>query len=1211
MPEIEFSGERVVPGKVEPALWIEHLARYTLAARLAHGKRILDHGCGTGYGAGVLVNGGATAVLGLDRSLAAVAHARQTLPRPRFRLLVGDCLATPLRAGSFDLIVAFEVLEHLEPTSLFLDEIHRLLAPEGLLLLSTPNRTAYREARRGESNPFHVREFDRRELLQALRQRFPTVRLIGQWTTEGSLFLPLERTAPDEGGAWILGESAADVAGPEQVDYFLAICSPARRRLPNVPPAFHAADTNQLRSAHRRIAQLQDEVEERTSWARTLDRQIGEHRRTAALLRARIAHLEHGLARHDERAPFVPGEAPTRWLEVVHRRLLQMSTDSDAATPAKWGESHGAARRDWNEVVKKRAANYLGRAAKPARLAPPVDPPSVRAGATAKRESPAPTPDGRPRQVLFVQSGSVELACAAMRALIERLFANVSLTLVTHHSAAIPDSKILPSEVSALVAPSWRALIRHRWSLRRQRFDAVIVLWTNELGYRRLKLFALTFTLRGLFVFNENADAFQLGPAKVARHVLWRYHARRGLLSKARTALRVIRNDGWRALCRHLRNELRRVSQGRASRRLKTRFRPSPRLGAFPASPRPLLSIVIPVHDQWRCTHDCLVSILGTVKGVEYEVLVVDDGSTDETPRMLARQRHIRTIRLDTNQGFVEACNRGAAVARGEYLLFLNNDTRLMPGCVQAMLATFKERPDCGVVGPKILYPDGLLQEAGGIVWRDGTAWNCGKFGDPAAPEYNYLREVDYVSGAALMVPRGLFDQLGGFDRRYSPGYWEDTDLCFAARSLGRRVYFQPRAELVHLEGATAGRSTKTGMKRFQTLHQQIFRSRWEDALAGQVPCDPELVFIARDRCRARVVLVIDHHVPTWDKDAGSYVLYRVLGALRRLGYRVVFWPDNLYALPRYTEHLQQQGIEVLYGALDFGSFIEQRAAFFDLAVIHRSSMADRYLPRLMGKIPEIVYICADLEHLREQRRVAALGTPGVASSDRVEELWRRELGILRRADRVAVHSPAERALLAARVPEKPVAVLPLPVRLDALDGASFAARRDLLFVGSAHPPNTDAVEFWREAIAPLMEQVLPGVTLDVVGEASRALAWRPYRSAPVRLHGYVPDATTFYASRRVFVAPLRYGAGVKGKVLEAMSSGIPVVTTSIGAEGIELESGVNAFVADTPEAFVEAIRALYGDHELWERVRRRARETIEHHYSDSAFQSAVERLVG
>src|SRR5206468_1794360 len=157
------------------------------------------------------------------------------------------------------------------------------------------------------------------------------------------------------------------------------------------------------------------------------------------------------------------------------------------------------------------------------------------------------------------------------------------------------------------------------------------------------------------------------------------------------------------------------------------------------------------------------------------------------------------------NQGFIASSMDGARVSKGHYLLFLNNDTIVRRGWLRALLGTLESHPRAGLVGAKLLFPDGCLQEAGGVVWRDGSAWNYGRMDDPQKPEYNYVREVDYCSGACILIPRDLFFACGGFDTRYMPAYYEDTDLAFAVRRAGRQGLYQPRAGVIHLGGMTAG----------------------------------------------------------------------------------------------------------------------------------------------------------------------------------------------------------------------------------------------------------------------------------------------------------------------------------------------------------------------------------------------------------------------
>ena len=256
----------------------------------------------------------------------------------------------------------------------------------------------------------------------------------------------------------------------------------------------------------------------------------------------------------------------------------------------------------------------------------------------------------------------------------------------------------------------------------------------------------------------------------------------------------------------------------------------------------PSVSIVVPCHNEAELTRACLASLCETLpQSFEGEILVVDDASSDDTAKLIRATRRrddrVRGLRNRTNLGFIDSCNRGAREAQGEYVLFLNNDTILLPGWLPPLLRTFSDFSDAGVVGGRLLYTDGRLQEAGGLVFSDGSAAKFG-YGDPDADAalYGYVREVDYVSGALLLTPRSLFSELGGFDRRYGFGFYDDDDYCFSVRAAGRRVYYQPESVVVHVEGGSAGTDLSVGAKQFQLTNQTIFKAKWSDELAGQPP---------------------------------------------------------------------------------------------------------------------------------------------------------------------------------------------------------------------------------------------------------------------------------------------------------------------------------------------------------------------------------------
>jgi GT2 family glycosyltransferase len=628
-------------------------------------------------------------------------------------------------------------------------------------------------------------------------------------------------------------------------------------------------------------------------------------------------------------------------------------------------------------------------------------------------------------------------------------------------------------------------------------------------------------------------------------------------------------------------------------------------LTLHPPTARLAASIIIPVLNNAALTHRCLESIVKETAGGTYEVIVVDNGSDEPTRQMLSGVGGLRLIRNDTNVGFVGASNQGAAAAKAEFVVFLNNDTIVLPDWLDALIRTFERDPLVGAVGAKLVYPSGRLQEAGGIIWSDGHGWNYGRNEDPNAPAFGYVREVDYCSGACLAVRRSLFEQLGGFDNRYAPAYYEDVDLAFRLREAGYRVLYQPASQIVHFEGATAGTDTTSGLKAYQVVNHQKFLERHAAALATQYPHDPDFLSAARDRRRGKRVLVIDHMVPHYDQDAGSVRMQALLRIMVDLGFRVTFLPDNLAGLEPYTSELQQLGIEVLCGRMSELGFLETHGREFDVVVLCRAFFAAKYLPALLACKPRpfIIFDTVDLHYLREQRQAVLEDDAGLARA--AERTRAVELGVMRSSDMVWVTSTYEAELLRADAPGTHVEIVPMIHSVRA-DVPPFARRRNILFIGSFHhPPNEDAAIYFVEQVLPLVRSQLPGVQLLVVGShvPPNILA---LASDAVVVLGYVQDIEPVFDSCRVSVAPIRYGAGVKGKVTQSLAWGLPAVATPIAAEGTQLIHDVHLMIASDPAGFAQRVVEVYADEALWTRLSVAGRRQVEASLSYSAIRSSV-----
>jgi len=637
------------------------------------------------------------------------------------------------------------------------------------------------------------------------------------------------------------------------------------------------------------------------------------------------------------------------------------------------------------------------------------------------------------------------------------------------------------------------------------------------------------------------------------------------------------------------------------------------------APERPRVSVIVPVYNQLHFTAACLTSVVDARNDVAFEVIVVDDASSDDTARWLKRCRGIRWMSNPENLGFIGTCNRGAAEAKGEYLVFLNNDTEVRDGWLDALLAVFDTHADAGIVGGKLVFADGTLQEAGGLVFDDGSGWNYGRGDDPGRPAYEFVAECDYVSGACLAIERERFEALGGFDTHYAPAYYEDTDLCFKVRAEGLKVYVQPAATIVHFEGATSGtdENAETGMKRYQKVNREKFAERWADALDDQPPNAPDFdradpVGHLRHHRLPHRALVIDATTPMPDHDSGSVRMFALLKLLVELGYQTRFMAENRSWAGRHAQALQQAGIEVLSApwVADLEGWLAEYGAELDLVLVSRHYVLAPILKLIRTWCPnaKVVFDTVDLHFLREEREAGIAGT--AAARRAAARTKQQELDLIAESDATLVVSAFERDLLTELAPDAEVHIVS---NIHSLHdpGRPFDERAGLLFVGGfQHPPNLDAAEWLIDDILPRVREQLPEAELHLIGSKMPESLSR--RQAPgLRVHGFVADLEPYLAGCRVSVAPLRYGAGVKGKVNQAMSHGLPVVATSCAAEGMFTTHGEDILMADDAEGFAAEVVRLYRDEALWKKLAAGGRANVERYFSVAAARRALEGLLG
>jgi GT2 family glycosyltransferase len=604
----------------------------------------------------------------------------------------------------------------------------------------------------------------------------------------------------------------------------------------------------------------------------------------------------------------------------------------------------------------------------------------------------------------------------------------------------------------------------------------------------------------------------------------------------------------------------------------------------LPVSANPELSVIVVLFNRAELTFACLRSLAENYSE-RMEVIIVDNNSRDETSLLLDRLIGARIIRNDDNLNFLLAVNQAAAEARGEYLLLLNNDAQVMPGTLRASLNAISGANDIGAVGGRLILLDGTLQEAGSIIWDDGSCLGYGRGDNPFAPMYMFRRDVDSSSTGFLLTPREVFHRVGGFT--------DEMDYCRRLTQSGMRVVYEPGATVLH------------------HADDRVARDR-----SSPFPQDAKQVLNARMADRRRRILCLEDRPPHRWLGTGYPRAHAILDKLLSSKFFVTFYPlivfDEEWS-EAYTDISREVEIVLEHGPDLLEEFLSERRGYYETILVSRPHNMKVFRP-ILEKHPdwfEDVTVIYDAEAVFATRDIARRKLSGSPMTEaEATAAIKSEIELASAADLVISVSESERETFVKNGIGR-VDVLGHAMRTQPSPNA-FEDRAGFLFVGAIKEvsPNSDSVIWFVEEILPIIQARLGSqvrVTIAGVCDSARV---RELASPGVRITGIVDDLSELYNQARVFIAPTRYSAGLPYKVHEAAAHGLPTVVTPLLADQLKWRDGFEIAVGMDARSFAEACVRIHENRQQWQDLRTNALARVERECSVEEFDRQLERIL-
>lgn len=610
---------------------------------------------------------------------------------------------------------------------------------------------------------------------------------------------------------------------------------------------------------------------------------------------------------------------------------------------------------------------------------------------------------------------------------------------------------------------------------------------------------------------------------------------------------------------------------------------------SVPVKEAPDLTIIIYANDNATSVLCCITSLLKAPPKCPFEIIIADDGSHDHLPLLAARWEGVKRIPTCGHVGWVKAINRAAEFATGRFIVFLDGNCEVLSGWDEELMEALNCNSKRVVAGGKVVNVSGTIQHAGGFVWSEGELTILGQDQDPKHPSFNYLRTVDFVSHAFMSVKSDAFYRVKGFDEAYGSPQYAAADFCLKIKRQGWQVVFQPFAQLIQYVKLNDLQNN---------CDKLLIKKRWSEQLPPFIKDHSETNWGVLGHA-----LIVDQITPTPDQDSGSIDQVNLIEILLKLGWAVSFVPEvEMEQRKIYTTNLQKMGVQCIFKPyfINLWDFIKDAGKTIDLVLLYKGRPTVHYLNIIKPHCPKAKFIfdTVDIHHLRELREAELFKDEN--KKNYALQTKKLEIEAIRRTDCTIILSVAEEKLIRKEIPNAKLVVIPL---IRDIPGPQFPREElhDICFIGGfLHQPNRDAIHYFVDYIWPLVSVRLSSVKFRIMGSniPPDILA---LQSDSVVIDGFVPDLKTSFAKCRLSVAPLRYGAGLKGKIASSLGFGIPCVATTIAAEGMGTGECFGVEIADEPYEFAEKIVHLYTDHQHWSELSRSGLKYVTQEFSVQA----------